>query len=104
MSPTTTPLPAITERQWQEQVTQLAQLYDWAHYHPFDSRRSVAGWPDLVLARPPELLFVELKTDRGRLSPAQRAWLELLTACGQEVHVWRPRDFDDVHERLRRNP
>ena len=32
---------------------------------------SIAGWPDLAcLWRPGQLLLVELKTDRGRLSPA----------------------------------
>jgi len=61
-----------------------------------------AGWPDLTLARPPELLFAELKAPRGRLSPAQERWIELLRACGQEVHVWRPADFDAIHGRLKR--
>jgi hypothetical protein len=91
----------VSEKLWQEQVIELATLYRWQHYHAFDSRRSIAGWPDLVLARSPELLFVELKTDKGRVTPAQRDWLTLLTACGVETHVWRPRDFDEIHERLK---
>lgn len=92
---------ALSEKAWQEQVVELATLYRWAHFHPFDMRRSDAGWPDLVLVRPPELVFVELKTDKGRLRPGQRTWLALLEACGAEVHVWRPRDFDAVHARLK---
>lgn len=95
-------LPAISEKAWQDQLVQLATLYGWKHYHPFDSRRSVAGWPDLVLVRPPELLIVELKTDHGRVRPNQQEWLDALAACGVEVDVWRPRDFEAVHDRLRR--
>lgn len=95
----------MREKAWQQQVIELALLYGWFIYHTFDSRRSQPGWPDLVLARPTsgELLFVELKTDVGRLSPAQRSWLRVLEDCNQEVHVWRPRDFDEhVHPRLKR--
>lgn len=92
----------MTEREWQEAVLELAGYYGWRHYHPFDSRRSVAGWPDLVLCRPPELLFVELKTDRGRISHDQVEWLALLSACAVETAVWRPRDLEAVHARLKR--
>lgn len=99
----TTAAPAsISEKAWQNQVLSVAVLYGWHHYHPFDSRRSVSGWPDLVLVRPPELVIAELKTEKGRTSRAQRLWLDLLAECGVEVHVWRPSDFDEVHERLKR--
>lgn len=98
-------LAPLSEAEWQAQVVELAELYGWFVYHTYDSRRSHPGWPDLVLARPTtgELIYVELKTDRGRLSDAQRTWLRVLEDCNQEVHVWRPRDFDDlVHPRLKR--
>lgn len=92
----------MTESAWQQQVVELATLYGWLHYHAYDSRRSDPGWPDLVLVRPPKLLVVELKTDTGRLTRSQTEWLALLDACGVETAVWRPRDFDAVHDRLRR--
>jgi hypothetical protein len=97
----------LTERDWQAQVVQLAQLYGWRTYHTLRSQGSEAGFPDLVLVRPPMLLFAELKTDRGRIAPAQREWLgdfELVAAAaGAAVHVdvWRPSDFDRVHRLLR---
>ena len=82
-------------------MIELATYYQWNHFHPFEMRRSDPGWPDLTLVRPPELLFAELKADTGRLTDAQRLWIGWLLSCGQEVHVWRPRDFDAIHERLR---
>jgi hypothetical protein len=35
----------VNEAVWQQQVIDLATLYGWEHYHSFDSRRSVPGWP-----------------------------------------------------------
>jgi len=95
---------SISEKDWQQSVVELAGYYRWGYYHTYDSRRSNPGWPDLVLVRPPEIVYVELKTDKGRLTAHQRAWLAVLEDCGQEVHVWRPRDLEVVHERLKRSP
>jgi hypothetical protein len=94
----------VTEKAWQAQVVELATLYGWLVYHTYDSRRSNPGWPDLVLVRANtgEIVYAELKTDKGKTTPAQDVWLAALRACGQEAHVWRPCDFDAVHERLKR--
>lgn len=96
------PVPTL-EKPWQDDVLKLAAYGGWElRYHTFDSRRSTAGFPDLVLVRVPEILYVELKTDKGRLTKEQRAWLDALGACGQECYVWRPRDLEEVVERLKR--
>lgn len=92
---------ALTEAQWQELVVDFARLHGWRHYHTHDSRRSAAGFPDLVLVRGPELLFVELKSEKGRITPQQRQWLEALDAV-TETHVWRPSDEKEAFARLRR--
>lgn len=95
------------------QVIELARYYGWrtAHFRPAQTgkgwRTPVAGdgkgFPDLVLVRPPELIFAELKTDKGRVAPAQKEWLErLLAVAAVETYVWRPRDFDELHARLAR--
>lgn len=92
-----------TEAQWQQTVVELAKLCGWLVYHTYDSRRSEPGFPDLVLVREQRLVFAELKTDRGRIRPEQQEWLERLHETGAEVYVWRPRDFELVHRRLRRH-
>lgn len=94
--------PALTEAAFQQQIVELAGLYGWRLYHTYESRRSNPGWPDLVLMRPPELVYAELKTEKGRVSPAQRRWLYGLARCGCEVYIWRPSDFDGIHERLKK--
>lgn len=92
-----------SEAAFQRQIENLAGFYGWhLQYHTFDSRRSHAGWPDLVLCRPPEILFLELKAEKTRVRPEQLEWIEALTACGLEAGIFRPTDFDELHARLAR--
>jgi len=101
----------LTEAQFQRQVVELAKLCGWsvAHFRPARTEKGWrtpvtadgAGFPDLVLARPPELVFAELKSERGKPSPAQVRWLEALCEVAAEnewvrCYVWRPSDFEDV--------
>jgi hypothetical protein len=88
-------VPGLTEKALQAHVLDLAQLFGWLAYHTFDARRSEPGFPDVVLVRE-RVLFVELKTERGRLSPAQVEWLRALLGAGAEVYLVRPRNLDVV--------
>lgn len=93
----------LTERAWQAQVEAIARTAGWLVYHTHDSRRSVPGFPDLVLVCGPRLIFAELKTQKGRITPDQQRWLDALTAASVEVYVWRPADNDDVVATLTRH-
>jgi hypothetical protein len=85
------------ERELLQQVRDLARLLGWRVYHTHDSRRSPEGFPDLVLVRPPRLLFVELKREGRGPTLAQHGWLEALAAVpGVEVYLWRPGDWELV--------
>ena len=94
MSPSA-PLADVLEKTWQAQVTELARTLGWKVFHPYDSRRSAHGWPDLSLLRE-RLILVELKTEKGRVSVHQRAWLEALLAANVEAYVARPRHLEDL--------
>ena len=107
-------LPAISERDFQAQVLSLAKLHGWTAVH-FRPARTSNGWrtpiqgdgkgfPDLILCRGPHLLFVELKTDRGKPTAEQTAWLNRLRAAGQTACVWRPRDWLLIERILREEP
>ena len=88
---------AMDEDELLANVRALALQLGWCCYHTHDSRRSDAGWPDLVLAHRAHkrLLFVELKTARGSLRAGQKVWLDVLAACGAQVAVWRPAQWAD---------
>jgi hypothetical protein len=81
------------EAKFQRAVITLAQTYGWKTCHIYDAQRSEPGQPDLQLRRPPRLLFVELKTDFGRVQKDQRVVLRELAQCQQEVYVWRDRMY-----------
>lgn len=117
--------PKLSEARFQKQVVELAELLHWGVWHdratnqrsacrackaplrcaacatPATVVRNPAGLLDLILIRRPRVLWVELKSDRGRLTPEQRATISDLRACGQEAYVFRPRDFETITRLLR---
>lgn len=93
------------ESDLQTKVIQLAVIHGWLHYHTHDSRRSAPGFPDLVLVRPPRIVFAELKTTRGTLTGPQDMWMaKLKEAAGAnphvEVYLWRPSHLPDPINRI----
>ena len=89
----------MTERQFQNWVITLAKRMGWLVYHTHDSRRSQAGFPDLVLVRE-VTLFRELKTETGRIRPEQRIWAKRLTESGADYALWRPSDKEEIIKKL----
>lgn len=104
----------MTEADLQRLVTDAAELYGWhwAHFRPAQTARGWRtpvsgtigpGFPDLILARPRDhrLMFVELKSDVGKVNDQQRHVHEVLQASYAAVWVIRPKTFDDFLEHLR---
>jgi hypothetical protein len=61
-------------------------------YHSRISKGSEPGWPDWVIIGH-RILYRELKTEHGTLSPEQRAVGARITRAGGNWAVWRPRDL-----------
>lgn len=93
--------PKLTERRFSQQVVDYATLMRWRVYRTHNSRHSPAGFPDLVLVRRPRVVWAELKSERGRATKEQLAWIGELFACSQEVYIWRPSDWPKVERILR---
>ena len=126
---------SVSERDFQRTVIRMAHAYRWkvAHFRParvtvdgVETYRTPVeadgkGFFDLVLVRPPHLIFVECKSEKGVLSAEQKEWGELLVACGTTVetydeddilehevwvpavayYVWRPSMLDEIEKILR---
>lgn len=60
------------------------------------------GWPDLLFVHPTahRLFWAELKDAKAPLKAEQEEVIGLLRAAGQEVHVWRPQDWEVILERM----
>ncbi len=93
----------ITEKELREQIRDLCKVLGYHFYFTWTSLHSPRGFPDLVLANPEKrrVIFAELKSDKGKLSPAQEEWLKTLADCGQECYIWRPADFEEITRILR---
>jgi hypothetical protein len=101
----------VNEAQLKNWVIELAQRFGWLVHHDLPAQygngrwatpvQGFAGFPDLVLAHPSgQLLFAELKSDKGKTSTRQDTWLAILDLAGIENHVWRPSDMPFIQDRL----
>lgn len=96
-----------SERLFQEAVLQLAILNGWQHFHPSPAQKRPGVWrtdgkgfPDLVLAhRDRGVIFAELKTSTGKMTPEQRTW-EYNLYPHVEFYLWRPADLERIADRL----
>lgn len=85
----------MTERELQRAITDLCDWLNLAWYHTHDSRRSVAGFPDLVIAGPGGILYREIKSIGGRVSDGQKKWLNTLNASGGDARIWYLANWQD---------
>lgn len=83
------------EKQVQSAILDIARLLGWRVYHTFDSRKSEAGFPDLVLVRD-RVVYAEIKRAGERPRPSQVDWLNALERAGAEVYVWTEDDYDEA--------
>lgn len=105
-------LPAESETSFQTAVLDFAKLRGWmcAHFRPARTNggwktpvQGDAGFVDIVFCRPPRIVFAELKSDKGRMEPAQEKWVYRLAQSGGELvdtYVWRPSDWPEVEAAL----
>ena len=76
----------MPEKTLQATVMEMAKVFGWLAYHVLDSRKTPPGFPDCVLVHPDRgILWRELKTAAGKVTPDQRKWLDTLTAAGADA-------------------
>ena len=84
----------LSERNLQKQVIALAKFLGYKVYHPLLSKWSEKGWPDLSMVRGSRLVFIELKSEKGKVTDSQRAWLAALERVpGVQCYVFKPSDW-----------
>jgi hypothetical protein len=103
----------VSEADFLRWVKDVAKLFGWRYSH-FRPAKTAKGWrtalegdrgfPDLVLVRPPRVIFAELKSDDGKPTAEQTSWLSDLTASSVEVYTWHPADQPEVMLTLARLP
>ena len=119
---------SVSERDFQRTVIELAKVRGWLVYHALPARtkkgwrtltQGDVGFPDLVMVRPPRLIFAELKSEKGKMTVEQESWQDALVGCivlgrpaidlqgrvshpTPEVYVWHPSEMEDIQIILQR--
>ena len=97
-------LPEISERQFTDQVIELARLCGWrvTHFRPARTAKGYvtalqghAGFPDICAAKAGRVLFAELKVGKNKLGHEQAQWLAAIQG-GAEAYVWYPRHWEII--------
>jgi len=88
----------VYERDMQTTIRQAANLLGYKVYHTYDSRRSDAGFPDLVICGYDLLMFLELKSSTGKPTAEQTEWIDAITRvqCPPMAQVAYPEDLDRI--------
>lgn len=104
----------LSEAEFQAMIVYRARALGWlVHHDRGDYRQCIAGdpgFPDLLLARNGVVMLWEVKSEEGRVSDAQVAWLDALSGSEKVLDasvcdhvlataVW-PRDWDWIQEKL----
>lgn len=92
----------MSEAAFQKRITDLCDWLGLRWHHEVDSRKSKSGFPDLVIVAPARVIFAELKTEKGRLTAEQEAWVQSLNRAGVLAFVWRPQDWESIKNLLTR--
>jgi hypothetical protein len=106
---------ACSEQEYQSLILEYAHRLGYRSHHqlvPFRRGRdgkpraivepfTDKGFPDIVLVRGGVTLYLEVKTERGRLSADQQAWGDALLMAGCDWRVVRPSDWCEVEALLK---
>ncbi len=113
--------PSLTERQLQDWIVEVAKVCGWRIHHTRPAwtnkgwRTPIqgdAGFFDLVLVKGARLLLIELKSEKGKLSPEQQDWHDAIDLMNRlrlrkgynnpvEKFLFRPSDRDEIEQLLR---
>ena len=102
----------ISEAEFQRQVIDIAIWNNWLidHTPPMRSAKGaiftggLTGKTDLVLfsLKGKGIIYAELKSETGKLSPAQAVFKNVIIDNGGEYYLWKPSDLPFIMERLSR--
>ncbi len=81
--------PKITETDIRRQVTDYLRIKGWFVFYVLQGLGAYRGIPDLIAVKNGRVLFIELKSARGRQSDHQKKFQADLEAAGGEYILCR---------------
>lgn len=102
----------MKEAEFAQRIEETMAYLRLRWHHETDSRKSKAGFPDYCIVGPGGVLFLELKSDKGKPTPQQEAWIADLSAAAnwdqgatEEIvtaYIAYPKDWPRVLSDLKR--
>jgi len=98
--------PKMSESDFKDILINVAKRYGWLVHHDLPAQNSRgrwathvqgdAGFPDLLLIHPNsgKLFAIELKSEKGKLTPGQKRWLLAFEKSGIYNAVLKPSDME----------
>ncbi len=87
-------MPPLTERQIRRLVKDYLELHGWCVIYHLQGLGSFRGLSDMQALKNGQCVFIELKTETGKLSDVQMEFLRAVECAGIEYIV--ARGIDDV--------
>lgn len=96
-------IPKVSHKDFQQMIKEAAEYNGWKVQFWWRSFHSPSGFPDLILCKPPRLIFAEIKVPPDKVKPAQQEWLDVLAKLPfAEIFIWYPADWDAITDVLSR--
>jgi hypothetical protein len=99
----------VSEDEFQQSIIDLAHVLGYKVHHDRPARQADGSWrthiqgdtgfPDLVLAHKQKgrVIYIECKSESGKVSPEQQDWLDTLAACeNAEVYTSKPSEWEYI--------
>lgn len=93
--------PRILEKEITHSIRSLLKQFGIFHWKVWQGLGSTPGVPDIVGIYDGRFMAIEVKTERGKLSPHQEKFIQNINAHGGIAFV--ARNIDDVIENLKLN-
>lgn len=102
----------MSEKEFQRRILLYAKAHGWLVHHARPAKTGKGwrtpiqgdeGFPDLVLAKFGAVIFAELKSETGKTTANQEAWLDALAPRLGEAPIvckWRPSDLPAIERIL----
>lgn len=65
----------MKEAEFAHRIEETMAFLGLRWHHETDSRKSKAGFPDYCIVGPEGIMFLEIKSDKGKPTPQQEAWI-----------------------------
>ena len=86
-------------------VVDICEKQGFLWHHLYDLYKGFTGCPDLMMAKPPRLIFIKFKVQGRELGNEEHLWMQTMERChGVEAYVFYSNDLHKAMSVIREGP